>query len=184
MISDTERREVARRLRECRGGWSSGECYYTIIHELGLPDTSWEDGGAALYARLADLIEPAPTSSDTTATHTDASATCDMSQSRRDNVACDPTGRGIDSIYDWCFERIEGADGDEDELYCSIMSAIEDYRHPELATAHTVRAVDRDALLALAEEMDAEGLNGWAGPVNVGEYTRRIREACGVTADE
>jgi hypothetical protein len=58
MPTDTERREVARRLRECRGGWSSGECYYTIIHALGLPDTSREDGGAALYARLADLIEP------------------------------------------------------------------------------------------------------------------------------
>ena len=181
MITDDERREVARRLRECRGGWSSGECYYTIIHALGLPDTSREDGGAALYARLADLIEP---SCDAAATHTDASATCDMSQSRRDNVACDPTVRGIDSIYEWCFSGLEGADGDEDYLYCTIMSAIEEYRHPERVTARTARAVDRDALLALADEMDAEGLNGWAGPVNVGEYARRIREACGVTADE
>ena len=58
MISDTERREVARRLRELRSGWSSGECYYTIIHALGLPDTSREDGGHALYSALADLIEP------------------------------------------------------------------------------------------------------------------------------
>ena len=122
MISDTERREVARRLRELRGGWSSGECYYTIIHELGLPDTSREDGGAALYARLADLIEPG---CDASATHTDDTATRDVSQCRRGDV-------------------------------------------------------DRDALMALADEMDAEGLNGWAGPVNVGEYARRIREACGV----
>ena len=58
MISDTERREVARRLRELRSGWSSGECYYAIIHALGLPDTSREDGGHALYGALADLIEP------------------------------------------------------------------------------------------------------------------------------
>lgn len=58
MTTVEERREVARRLRECRGGWSSGECYYTIIHALGLSDTSREDGGAALYAHLADLIEP------------------------------------------------------------------------------------------------------------------------------
>ena len=43
---------------------------------------------------------------------------------------------------------------------------------------------DHDALLVLADEMDTEGLNGWAGPVNVGEYARRIRGACGVTADE
>ena len=27
MTSDDERREVARRLRELRSGWSSGECY-------------------------------------------------------------------------------------------------------------------------------------------------------------
>lgn len=58
MVTDEERREVAQRLRECRGGWSSGECYYAIIHALGLPDTSRDDGGRALYAALADLIEP------------------------------------------------------------------------------------------------------------------------------
>lgn len=58
MATDDERREVAQRLRECRGGWSSGECYYTIIHALGLPDTSREDGSHALYAALADLIDP------------------------------------------------------------------------------------------------------------------------------
>lgn len=111
------------------------------------------------------------------------SATCDMSQSRRDTVACDPTGRGVDSIYDWCRERLEGADGAEDELYCAIMRAIEDYRHPELATARTVRAVDRGALLALADELDDCGLEGWAcGPVNVGGFARRIREALGVVA--
>ena len=57
MPTDDERRAVARRLRELRGGWSSGECYYTIIHELDLPDTSREDGGHALYGTLADLIE-------------------------------------------------------------------------------------------------------------------------------
>ena len=35
-------------------------------------------------------------------------------------------------------------------------------------------------LLALADEMESEGLEGWAsGPVNVGEYARRIREAVG-----
>ena len=40
--------------------------------------------------------------------------------------------------------------------------------------------VDRDALLLLVDEMDSEGLNGWAsGPVNVGEFARRIREAVG-----
>ena len=45
---------------------------------------------------------------------------------------------------------------------------------------HDVPAVDRDALLALADELESEGLEGWAsGPVNVGEFARRIREAVG-----
>ena len=40
--------------------------------------------------------------------------------------------------------------------------------------------IDRDALLALADELEGEGLDGWAsGPLNVGDYARRIREACG-----
>lgn len=40
---------------------------------------------------------------------------------------------------------------------------------------------DREALLALADELEGEGLDGWAsGPLNVGEYARRIREALGV----
>lgn len=56
--TDRDRRRVATELRKRRGGWSSGECYYTIINALGLPDTSREDGGHALYAALADLIEP------------------------------------------------------------------------------------------------------------------------------
>lgn len=37
---------------------------------------------------------------------------------------------------------------------------------------------DRDALLALADELEGEGLDGWASsPVNVGEYAARIRVA-------
>lgn len=39
---------------------------------------------------------------------------------------------------------------------------------------------DEKALLELADELDGEGLAGWAsGPVNVGEYARRIRESLG-----
>ena len=137
---------------------------------------------------------------DTSATHTDASATCDVSQVRRGTVACDPTGRGLDSIYEWCRERLEGADGDEDELYCAIMRAIEEYRRPELVTAKTARPVDRDALLALAgtlEEFDRPEMDDCTRcPVeradecgtgstcqNMARWcARRIREACGVVA--
>ena len=46
----------------------------------------------------------------------------------------------------------------------------------------TARPVDREALLALADEMDGCGLNGWAsGPVDVGGIARRIRKALGAS---
>ena len=45
---------------------------------------------------------------------------------------------------------------------------------------HDAPTIDREALLALADELEGEGLAGWtSGPVNVGEYARRIREALG-----
>lgn len=57
MFNEDDRSKVADKLRKCRGGWSSGECYYTIINTLGLPDTSRNDGGHSLYSVLADLID-------------------------------------------------------------------------------------------------------------------------------
>ena len=123
--TDDERREVARRLRECRGGWSSGECYYTIIHALGLPDTSRDDGGAALYARIADLIEP----------------------------------------------PMQCPHYHSDRHYCSI---------------HDVPAMDRDALLALAEELEEDACwevqtpGDTSGAWRLKDACDRIREALGV----
>ena len=160
------RREAAKALRAIKRG---GEGWFSLSEAvLGRPAPRDE-----VVARLADLIDPG-----------------DMSQSCRDTVA-----RGIDSIYDWCFASIEGADGAEDELYCSIMSAIEDYRHPERVTARTARPVDRDALLALADEMDRSALEllktNDLDPNRKRRATRRdharspmaasgrIREACG-----
>ena len=164
MTTDEERREVARRLRE------NAEAHpdMSLILNLAFADDSLKPDGAMEWKvtphdaamRLADLIEP----------------------------TSDPTGRGIDSIYDWCWERLEGADEAEDELFCSIMRAIEDYRHPERVTAHTVRAVDRDSLLALADEMDAytkcddERCGREMPPRVIHDFARRIREALGVVA--
>ena len=58
------------------------------------------------------------------------------------------------------------------------------YRTPDMWRPIEVPAgsaeIYRDALLSLADEMESEGLDGWAsGPVNVGEFARRIREAVG-----
>lgn len=132
MPTDDDRRDVARRLREIRPCKSGHIKWWEIARALGLKQPAgwfgWEKFEPDSANRLANLIEP----------------------------TSDPTGRGIDSVYDWCREGLEGADGAEDELFCSIMRAIEDYRHPERATAHTVRAVDRDALLALATGLDSK----------------------------
>lgn len=159
--TDDERREVAERLRETKA-----ECeergYPWMCDDLILAlgyDHDYE-AGDEIFDRLADLIEP----------------------------TSDPTGRGIDSIYQWCFERLEGADGAEDELFCSIMRAIEDYRHPERATAHTVRAVDRDTLLELAEDVTEAAAMATAVDASKSaemlaelllDIARSIREACG-----
>lgn len=41
---------------------------------------------------------------------------------------------------------------------------------------------DVKALVEVADELEGEGLDFWAsGPVNVGEYARRIRKALGVS---
>lgn len=168
MTTDDERREAAERLRDVAraDGGPLGDIGFTEAMHRALGGRDWRD----MTKRLADLIEPAPTSSDRGPTS-------------------DPTERGIDSIHDWCRERLEGADGAEDFLYCSIMSAIEEYRHPERVTARTARPVGRDALLALADEMDRDGRmqrerqkvgeRWFIDGLDVREYARRIREACG-----
>lgn len=184
MGTDDERRRVAAALREyasfdCEDEGEE-ECLVDcadwgerVLNLLGCGDTEGE-----CYAALADLIDP------------DSHPNSGTEEVQTSQVPkFDPTERGIDSIYEWCFEHIEGADGAEDELFCSIMRAIEDYRHPELATAYTVRAVDREALLALADDMDRDGKiqrgrqkvgeRWFIDGLDVREYARRIREACG-----
>lgn len=83
-------------------------------------------------------------------------------------------------FWDMC-ERIKSA-GDYDITY-STRSVLADLIEPsscpdwygECMARRTVRPMDRDALLALAEEMEAE-----KNFVLVGGYARRIREAMGV----
>lgn len=104
MPTDTERREVARRLRELHlGGGSKDLIEITLTDAVGArrkSGMSWD----FITERLADLIEPS-----------------------------DPTERVIDSIYEWCRFGTEGADESEYLLFREIMSAIEDYRGREIA---------------------------------------------------
>lgn len=170
MATDDERLEVATRLREY-GKEFGDPTWRELCNVVFGGDNRFPTVARKLHLidRLADLIEPAPTGSDRGPTS-------------------DPTERGIDSIYDWCFAAIEGADGPEDELYCSIMSAIEEYRHPERVTARTARPVDREGLLALTDGIvDAVrdssdiGIEGKFAEV-MRKLARDIRELCGEEA--
>lgn len=159
MPTDEERRTLAKSMR-------AFDVYFDMSPRCWLNGTLFgmdvsarsEECIRGGMARLADMIEP----------------------------SCEPTASGIDSICEWCRERLEGADGAEDVLYMAIMKAIDEYRHPELAEAQTVRRVDRDALLALADEMygrldeyDADLHGGIYLAVEMRKYARRIRELCG-----
>ena len=136
MTTDDERREVAKRLRMNvdKGVPLLLNVAFAAfrVDPVSLERVVTSDEAAL---KLADLIDP-----------------CDTSQDCRDTVAC-----GVDSIYEWCRERLEGADGAEDYLYCSIMSAIEEYRHPERVTARTARPVDREALRSVASGLRSLG---------------------------
>lgn len=122
-VTDDERREVARRLRaiEPDGFSSYSEEHEFVEKALGI----WDDYDKFLWHVVADLIEP---SCDAAATHTDATATRDVSQCRRSDV-------------------------------------------------------DREALLALADDVDGAaddsgGFEPLAGMLR--DIARCIREACGV----
>lgn len=72
MVSDDERREAAERLRDevgCGSSWPGMERLGLILGIKREPRTGWE---GRILTRLADLIDPG-----------------DMSQGRRDTVACD-----------------------------------------------------------------------------------------------
>ena len=72
MVSDDERREAAERLRDevgCGSSWPGTERLGLILGIKREPRTGWE---GRILTRLADLINPG-----------------DMSQGRRDIVACD-----------------------------------------------------------------------------------------------
>lgn len=77
--------------------------------------------------------------------------------------------------------------------YREVASKLADLIDPDTTTDTTksrdvTTKCDRDALLALADEMEIDGAGAlddgdWCKPLLV-EYARRIREACGVTQDD
>ena len=86
-------------------------------------------------------------------------------------------------FWDMC-ERIKSA-GDYDIAH-STRSVLADLIDPDCEegryrVARTVRPVDREALLALADEMDERAPYGWHSGErdSLRDYADRIREACG-----
>ena len=74
----------------------------------------------------------------------------------------------------------------EPKVRCAAEVKVDGERLEKLAhdAAVELTGIDREALLALADELGGEGLDGWAsGPINVGDYARRIREALEVSDD-
>ena len=77
-----------------------------------------------------------------------------------------------------CFECLEGCDEPEYTLYDTILTAITRYKHGESGLPLEM-LVDRDALLALADEMES-GPSGYTSRLWFIRAASRIREALGV----
>ena len=177
MISDEERREVARRLREQFDVVGQGR-YVALNGTLfGMQILASDESTLrAGISRLADLIEP--------------------------SIPADPGEAGLACVDAFIREHTEKpVDRDTpqkvaEEMWKVAEEIFGDMRHSTKEEADAYEAmlksksvelhpVDRDALLALAEELDGLGLSGFSsgwsiGMVNVGSFARRIREALGV----
>ena len=199
MISDDERREVARRLREYSGGRKAFHlgrlCAACGIDKSRLMSRT-TDADAEAWAHLADLIEPSG--------HECVPGECPLNvrhdndridQERllaiatmmaADSVRSAKQGSSVSPVYILHAARnIAEACG---ETFGSI-------RNRELAKWGTSivpkeTIVDREALLALADEMGHPIKQAvWNQTAGVrrehimAEYARRIREACGEVSD-
>lgn len=142
MTTDSERREVARRLREAASHYESMERdvdFYPVESSLGLKPAGETAYTPESVRSIADLIDPG-----------------ELKTTRIAGV------------------KIEGEKLDE-----AVNRAIAEYT-----------GIDRDALLALADEMDRPIRQAvWNQTAGVrrehimAEYARRIREACGEGAE-
>ena len=188
MINDSERREVARRLKSIRGLDYCKDPRYAVELASDAIGASHSNGYSwdKMLDRLADLIESSG--------HECVPGECPLNV-RHDNdridrerllaiatlMAADSVrsvkqGISVSPVYILHAARnIAEACG---ETFGSIRNR--DLTKWGTSIVPKELVVDRDALLSLADEMESEGLDGWAsGPVNVGEFARRIREAVG-----
>ena len=156
MISDTDRRAVARRLRgikDTREGCEHDMCcdLWSAIFDSDYRCTGLcDECEVAVLDSLADLIEPS----------------CDRDTPQK--------------VAEEMFGKMRHSTKEEADAYDAMLKSKSVEIHP----------VDRDALLALADEMDRDGRvqrerqkaceHWFIDGLDVMEYARRIREALGV----
>ena len=205
MVTDDDRRSVARRLRDIDiDGFSCyTQEYEALCKAIGLGDcdTDWPN-------RLADLIEPQPITGDTSdGYHTfnelydhraklfSVIVRCFKDRAWKSKIHHD--GTMYEGMFIVGIETPQGRATYHYDIapYWNVFDCKELVRAPEWDGHTPEQAIsriaslrpscDRDALLALADELDGLGLtgfsSGWSsGAVNVGSFARRIREALGV----
>lgn len=177
MASDQERREVARRLRGAKYGRHSWE--RALYDALGV-DT--ETAGSDMLDRLADLIAPSYKPS------AEYEAWYDGLSHFRDERRGPSTIRELIEEIVWAALTVDlGTNGntdpstgiDEGDVYTDKLFA-----EWEREALRLSGGIDRDALLALAEDVDGAaddsgGFEPLAGMLR--DIARRIREALGVS---
>ena len=123
MPTDDERREVAHNIREnyvCDGLGYKAATAYKIAMAIGM-NPGVLVGDIELWNRLADLIEPG---CDATATHTDDTATRDVSQCRRSDVDRDALLALADEIEEHIAQWSGIEDGDASDIVFRIREAV------------------------------------------------------------
>lgn len=186
-VTDDERREVARRLREIRPCKSGYIEWWKIAQALGLKELGgwfgWEKFEPDNANHLADLIDPPA------AAHECVPGECPLNV-RHDNDRIDQE-RLLAIATTMAADSVRSAKQGSSVSPAYILHAARNIaeacgetfgsiRNQELAKWGTSivpkeTIVDRDALLALADEMD--GI--YRAPDAARWYAKRIREACG-----
>ena len=200
-VTDDERRDVARRLRGIKD--TREGCGHELCCDLwaAVFDSDYrcsdlcDECEAAVLDDLADLIEPHQGSGGRTilCAHCESVSWCGCEPGDEEG-GCDfepsvtegEPPYNLYSLYEAVLRRRPrdeyAIDDDEvDELVDALLDICNAPGHDIIQRPQP--SCDRDALLALADEMEIDGAGAlddgdWCKPLLV-EYARRIREACG-----
>ena len=195
MVTDDERRRVAAKLRSLAGGYVTiGEMEHALGICMSSPIVDLERDARDLH-RLADLIEPNRGSGGRTilCAHCESASWCGCEPGDEEG-GCDfepsvtegEPPYNLYSLYEAVLRRRPrdeyAIDDDEvDELVDALLDICNAPGYERIQRPQP--SCDRDALLALADELEAQQANKGIrkiGPyMQPGEAARRIREACG-----